>query len=97
MILLTVIAAIMIMSILVLGILSRNVSRAMVSEDEFKRSQAALLAKGAAWRGYAAYAGGGAPVDFSYKVDGVTYTVNYTQTPGAGPDGTTGFTVNVGY
>ncbi len=97
-ILLTVIAAVMLMSILVLGVLSRNYSQALISERERKHLQAELIAKKALWWAREIYAGGSTTLtDFSEYVDGTTYSVHYTQVAGGGPGATRAFTMDVSY
>ena len=84
MVLVVVLAVIMMMTILVIGMLGRNVSRAMVTEKQIRRIQAEALAEGAFWRAY--QDDGDAPN--SFFVDG--YRVTYTQSDGTGP-----FSVNM--
>ncbi|MEI8012006.1 MAG: hypothetical protein WCI27_05940 [Candidatus Omnitrophota bacterium] len=98
MILLTVIATIMVMSILVIGVLSRNYSRAIMSDREVKHLQAEQIAKLALSRAREVYASGSTTLtDFSEFVDGTTYSVHYTQGIGTGPGGTTTFSAVVTY
>lgn len=97
-ILLTVIAAVMLMSILVMGMLSRNISQAVISERERKHLQAELIAKKALWWAREIYIGGSTSLtDFTEYVDGTTYSVQYTQVDGGGPGATRAFTMNVSY
>ena len=87
MVLVIVIAAIAMMSIVVMGMLSRNVSRGLTAENQIKRLQAETLAKGAFWRAY--QNDGIPPTDgLSEGVGGTTYTVSYTTVAAAGPGGT---------
>ena len=95
MVLIIVIAAIMLMTIAVVGMLSRNVSQSLRDEKMIQRMQAELLAKGAFWRVY--QNGGTPPADFTETVDGRNYTVTYTTAAGAGPSGTGQIITNVVY
>ena len=95
MIMVIVIAGIMLMSILVVGILSRSVSRSLGDEKTAQLLQAELLAKGGFWR---AYQGAGAvPASFSETVGGRTYTISYIKNIGAGPSGTDEIITQVHY
>ena len=77
MVLIIVIVAVMLMSTVVVGILSRNISSAFVDEKGRQRFQAELLAKGCFWLLY--QNGGGIPIGTCTEtIDGTTYTVTYT-------------------
>jgi hypothetical protein len=95
MVLIIVIAAVMLMSVVAVGVLSRNVSRAIVDEKGIQRLQAEVLAKGAFWRAY--QNGGTPPSSFTETIGTKTYTVNYTLNPGAGPSGTDQIMTQVTY
>ena len=96
MVLVRVIIAVMLMSAVVVGILSRNITSAFVDEKGRQRFQAELLAKGCFWRSY--QAGGGIPSSCTETFDGTTYTVTYTLgVAGAGPDGSTQIFTQVDY
>ncbi len=86
MILIIVIVAIMLMSIVVMGVLSRNVSKSLSDEKSIQNLQAELLAKGGFWRAY--QNGGVPPADFSETIAGKTYNVTYSTVNNAGPLGT---------
>ena len=95
MVLLIVIGAIMLMSIMSVGILSRNVSNSLRAEKEIQRLQAELLAKGGFWRTY--QGSGATPATFTESVGGTTYTVSYTNASGTGPLCTDQINTNVDY
>jgi hypothetical protein len=97
MVLIIVIIAIMLMSIVTVGILSRNVSSSFVDERGRQRFQAELLAKGCFWRLY--QLNGTAPAFGSCDetIDNTPYTVTYTVVPGAGPLGTAQILTQVTY
>jgi Tfp pilus assembly protein PilV len=76
MVLVIVIIAVMLMSAVVVGILSRNITSAFVDEKGRQRFQAELLAKGCFWRSY--QSNGAVPSSCTETVDGTTYTVIYT-------------------
>ena len=96
MVLVIVIVAIMLMSTVVVGILSRNISSAYVDEKGRQRLQAELLAKGCFWRSY--QSGGTLPTPCTATVDNTTYTVTYTLgLAGSGPNGTTPILTQVTY
>ena len=97
MVLVIVIVAIMLMSTVVVGILSRNISSAYVDEKGRQRLQAELLAKGCFWRSY--QSGGVLPAPCVIPMmDGTTYTVTYTLgAMGSGPNGTTPILTQVTY
>jgi hypothetical protein len=76
MVLVIVIAAIILMSIATLGILSRNVSQSMGDEKEIQRIQAELLTKGCFWRLY--QNNGIDPGNCSGTINNRAYTVTYT-------------------
>lgn len=93
MVLVIVIVAIMLMSIVVVGILSRHVSMSLGDEKEIQRLQAEFLAKGCFWLSYQS---GGVPASCTETVGPTTYTVTYT-TGASGPGGTTEFITHVDY
>jgi hypothetical protein len=79
MVLVIVIAAVMLMSTVVVGILSRNISSALVDEKGRQRFQAELLAKGCFWRSY--QSGGDTSIaPCTEIINGTTYTVTYGTT-----------------
>jgi Tfp pilus assembly protein PilV len=94
MVLIIVIVAIMLMSVIVVGILSRNISSSLGDENEMKRFQAELLAKGGFWRLY--QNGGVPPASFTVDSLGTTYRVSYV-TGAPGPSGTSQIVVQVDY
>lgn len=97
MVLVIVIVAIMLMSVVVAGILSRNISSAFVDEKGRQRFQAELLSKGAFWIAYQSMqATGTLPGSFNETVDGTTYTVTYSL-GAAGPSGTQEILTQVTY
>ena len=94
-ILLIVITSLVIMSIVVLGILSRNVSRSLVLNDRVHNIQAGLIARGAMWRGLDVLKSGGTLNNYSEYIDNILYNVTYTTS--AGIWGTTRISVDVSY
>ncbi len=102
-VLVIVIAAILVMSLITLGTVSRYLSKAAIAESQAAHIQAEILAKGAFWRGY--QNGGVPPSDYSEptpsSTGGIagsrTYTVTFTSTASAGPSGTTRIDTTVSY
>jgi len=97
MVLIIVIIAVMLMSIVVVGILSRNVSNSFVDERGRQRFQAELLAKGCFWRLYQLNGTAPAVGSCDETIDNTPYTVEYTVVPGAGPLGTDQILTQVTY
>ena len=81
MILVVVIAFIVVISILVAGMLSRNVITATSSEDQVKSSQADLLSRGALWKVQPSIDQGTfvSPTSWPETVNNVVYTVTVTK------------------
>jgi hypothetical protein len=95
MVLVIVIVAIMMMSVMVVGILTRNVTGSLRDEKGIQRLQAELLAKGGFWLVYENL--GTAPASFTETVGSTTYTVTYTTVPNVGPSGTSEIVTEVDY
>ncbi len=93
-----VVMSILVIFVVVLGVLSRNTSRAASSLSSARRLQAELVGKSALWRMNEVLRTGGAPLNYSEVVAGVTYTVTYTLTGvGTGPNNTNIYTITVTY
>ncbi len=90
---------VMIVSILVVGFMSRNTSQTLATTDQIKRIQAEAVLEGAMWRAQSAYeSGGGLPANYDETIYGVTYHVSFTSsTVGSGPSATTPFSAKVNY
>jgi Tfp pilus assembly protein PilV len=97
MVLIIVTAMVLIMSVIVIGLVSRNFSAALSGEEQSRHIMAEQLATTAFWNAYQLMSSGGAPLDYSTTVDGRTYNVVYTITNGNGPGGTNTVQVAVNY
>ena len=94
MILTVVIAAIMMMTLLVVGMLGRYSTRARGGDAAIKSLQAEALAKGAFWK---AYMNAGVGTNYTETINGVSYTISYNTSSGTGPSGTSQVDVGVTY
>jgi type II secretory pathway pseudopilin PulG len=89
---------VMIISILVVGFMSRNTSQTLATTDQIKRIQAEAVLEGAMWRAQSAYESGAVPSNYDETIYGVTYHVVFTTGAAAsGPSATMPFTVKVDY
>ncbi|NTV28873.1 MAG: hypothetical protein HGA80_02210 [Candidatus Omnitrophica bacterium] len=91
---------VIVMSVVMVGLLGRNFSAVLSSEEQLRRIEAEEVARGAYWRAYQNMITGGIITNgtgYSEVVDGRTYTVGYTIVAGAGPGGTNAISVSVGY
>lgn len=87
------------MSLVVIGILSRNVSQGLSADTQFKKIQAEQLARGAWWQAYGALSTGASiPSNYTITQHGVTYSINFSVgTAGTGPNNTTPVLININY
>ena len=97
MILAIVTAMVIIMSIIVVGMVSRNFSSSLSSEGQKRHIEAEQVASAAFWNAYQQMGAGGSPSNYTQVVDGRSYSITYTIVPGAGPGGTNSVTVGVTY
>ena len=81
MVLITVLAVIMIMSIFVVVTLSQNLSQTTLSQISVDQVKAQQLVQGAFWKAYADMNGGGNPSVASETLDGKTFTVTVPPRP----------------
>lgn len=96
-ILAVVIMAVILMFVVVIGVLSRNTSRAISSNSDLKRIQAELVTKSAMWKANESLrTTGSLPATYTEgPYNGVTYTVTFVLTPNL--NGTTGYRIAVSY
>jgi uncharacterized membrane protein len=97
MVMLTVIMVVMVMMIMAVGIVSRNTSQAVQSQNIVEQIKAEQLAKGAYWLWYTEKNGGAELPNFTEDIDGKTYTVTFADPGGAGPNDTDARSVQVSY
>jgi len=81
-------AMIIVMSVIVVGMVSRNFSSALSGEEQKWHIEAEQIATAAFWNAYQQLNNGDTPVDHSIVQNGKTFAVDYTITPG-GPSGST--------
>ncbi len=98
MVLIIVTAMIIIMSVIVVGMASRNFSSALSGEEQIRHIEAEQIATAAFWNAYQQLGSGGNPVAYSVtSSSGRVYNIGYTITPGNGPGGSSTIDVNVTY
>ncbi len=99
MVLVIVIAAIMVLTVITLGTVSRFLSKATSAEKQTAQIAAEVTAQGAFWRVH--QNGGLPPAGYSETLVSTqgnrTLTVTYTNTAAAGPFGTTRIDTTVSY
>ena len=90
---------VMIISILVVGFMSRNSSQTLATETQIKRLQAEAILEGAMWRAQAQYSNDSTwPATYNQTVGNITYRVTFSNGAAtAGPDSTMPFTANITY
>lgn len=91
---------VIVMSVVMVGLLGRNYSFVLSSEEQLRRIEAEQVAKGAFWRAYQNMATGSVINNgdtYTETVDGRQYVVTYTVVAGSGPGGTDEIKVNVDY
>ena len=98
MVLLTVLMVIAVMMIFTIGLLSRSVTQTISSERQVDRIKAEQFLKGAFWLVYSNLVNGAPPASsVSQTIDGKTYNAVIGSTPGAGPNGTAAYSLNIIY
>lgn len=73
---------VIVLSVVMVGLIGRNFSFVLSSEEQLRRVEAEMVAKGAFWRLY--QANGSAPSNYFETVDGRQYNVTFIITPLAG-------------
>lgn len=90
---------VIVVSILVVGFMSRNTSQTMSAQQQIKHIQAEALLDGAMWRAQTAFEQSNAlPPDYAVTVENTTYTVNFTNgTANSDTAFTTPFSAKISY
>ena len=83
MIMVVVIMMVIIMSVVMIGLIGRNYSFVLSTEEQLRHIEAEQVAKGAFWRAYQSLSNNIEPADYNETVDGRQYRVTYAITPGA--------------
>lgn len=96
-IMVAVVAFIIVISVLILGIMSRNVSQAVSMEKQIQHMQAEQLGRGAFWAAHANLINGVGYSDFSTNIDGHLFNIQFNQSAGGGPGSTDIFNTTVSY
>ena len=79
-VLVVVITFILIISVAMLGLFSRNISTAFSSVEQAKRLKADIIGRGAYWKAYTALSlGAGLPANETVYSDHILYTIGYSQ------------------
>ena len=98
MVLVMVTMMIVVMMVMVMTILNANLNKTLTAEEEVHRMQAEFLYRGALYRNDITCPGGGGPcTPYTETIDGHTYTIQKTNTVGAGPSGEDAISVKVTY
>lgn len=90
---------VMVVSILVVGFMSRNTSQTMATQNQIKRIQGEAVLEGAMWRAQAEFEKTGViPASYSEDISGTIYKVTFTNAAaGSGPSATTPFSAKITY
>lgn len=87
---------VVIVSILVVGFMSRNSSQTVTTFEQSKRFQAEALLESAMWNAYMSFESTGAkPSNYEITVNGVKYKIGFSN--GAVTDGVRPFNVTISY
>lgn len=92
-VLVIVITFIMIMTVAMVGLFSRNISSALSATDQAKKGKAEALARGAYWKAYNTLSSTATlptPNPETVTLDGIAYSISYFQSG-------TAITINVAY
>jgi type II secretory pathway component PulK len=82
MIMVVVTMMVIVMTVVMVGLIGRNFSFVLSTEEQLRHIEAEQVAKGAFWRAYQSLSHSVNPTDYNETVDGRQYHVTYTITEG---------------